>query len=616
MQDGILSLHMILDQVSRDKGINKTVLIEAIEAAILTAAKKNFGASKELEARFNEETGIVDLFQYMLVVDDVTDPAREISLEDAAKAKLETSLGEELGFQIFYRDEDEKKAAKQDKEYGELLGMKTAGRGFGRIAAQTAKQVITQRVRDAERENIYNEYKDRKDEVIAGVVRRFERNNNIIVDLGRTEAVIPAREQAPRESYRLGDRVMAYVKDIDKEAKGSQILLSRTHPGLLKKLFEMEVPEIYEGIVSIVAVAREPGARAKIAVASRDADVDPVGACVGMRGSRVQAVVQELRGEKIDIVPWDPDPARFVCNAIQPAEVSRVIIDDANGAMELVVPDDKLSLAIGRRGQNVRLASQLTNWKLDVISESKIEERERISIASLARLEGVDENMARMLYKLGFRSLEEIADADVAELRAIPGMGDDAQIQALQQRAETFLERRRKRQIRGLLRRGGKLEDRDRMMFVRGVGDRTIELLTFSGYRTVEELANEADLDRLALSTGLGIRKARMLLEGAQSFLNSEEQIIEQIRQEAIAAAAEDEAEEAKEAEALAAATASPEAEETVDGEVADGEVADGEVADGEVADGEVADGEVADGEVAEGEVADGEAVPAETDED
>ncbi|NLN63582.1 MAG: transcription termination/antitermination protein NusA [Myxococcales bacterium] len=611
MQDGILSLHMILDQVSRDKGINKTVLIEAIEAAILTAAKKNFGASKELEARFNEETGIVDLFQYMLVVDDVTDPAREISLEDAAKAKLETSLGEELGFQIFYRDEDEKKAAKQDKEYGELLGMKTAGRGFGRIAAQTAKQVITQRVRDAERENIYNEYKDRKDEVIAGVVRRFERNNNIIVDLGRTEAVIPAREQAPRESYRLGDRVMAYVKDIDKEAKGSQIVLSRTHPGLLKKLFEMEVPEIYEGIVSIVAVAREPGARAKIAVASRDADVDPVGACVGMRGSRVQAVVQELRGEKIDIVPWDPDPARFVCNAIQPAEVSRVIIDDANGAMELVVPDDKLSLAIGRRGQNVRLASQLTNWKLDVISESKIEERERISIASLARLEGVDENMARMLYKLGFRSLEEIADADVAELRAIPGMGDDAQIQALQQRAETFLERRRKRQIRGLLRRGGKLEDRDRMMFVRGVGDRTIELLTFSGYRTVEELANEADLDRLALSTGLGIRKARMLLEGAQSFLNSEEQIIEQIRQEAIAAAAEDEAEEAKEAEALAAATASPEAEETVDGEVADGEVADGEVADGEVADGEVADGEVADGEVA-----DGEAVPTETDED
>ena len=611
MQDGILSLHMILDQVSRDKGINKTVLIEAIEAAILTAAKKNFGASKELEARFNEETGIVDLFQYMLVVDDVTDPAREISLEDAAKAKLETSLGEELGFQIFYRDEDEKKAAKQDKEYGELLGMKTAGRGFGRIAAQTAKQVITQRVRDAERENIYNEYKDRKDEVIAGVVRRFERNNNIIVDLGRTEAVIPAREQAPRESYRLGDRVMAYVKDIDKEAKGSQIVLSRTHPGLLKKLFEMEVPEIYEGIVSIVAVAREPGARAKIAVASRDADVDPVGACVGMRGSRVQAVVQELRGEKIDIVPWDPDPARFVCNAIQPAEVSRVIIDDANGAMELVVPDDKLSLAIGRRGQNVRLASQLTNWKLDVISESKIEERERISIASLARLEGVDENMARMLYKLGFRSLEEIADADVAELRAIPGMGDDAQIQALQQRAETFLERRRKRQIRGLLRRGGKLEDRDRMMFVRGVGDRTIELLTFSGYRTVEELANEADLDRLALSTGLGIRKARMLLEGAQSFLNSEEQIIEQIRQEAIAAAAEDEAEEAKEAEALAAATASPEAEETVDGEVADGEVADGEVADGDDA-----DGEDADGEVAEGEVADGEAVPTETDED
>ena len=328
MSDAILPLNMILDQVGRDKGIDKTVLVEAIEAAILTAAKRTFGQGRELEARFNEETEVVDLYLYMTVVEEIEFPEREILAKEVKKLKLAAEIGEELGFQIFYREEDEKKAKKQDKEFAKLLDLKTHGHGFGRIAAQTAKQVIIQRVRDAERENIFNEYKDRKDEVIAGVVRRFERNNSIIVDLGRTEAIIPAWEQTPRESYRPGDRVMAYVKEIDREARGPQIVLSRTHEGLLLRLFEMEVPEIYEGIVRFVAVAREPGARSKIAVTSRDADVDPVGACVGMRGSRVQAVVQELHGEKIDIVPWDRDMARFVCNAIQPAEVTRVIIDE------------------------------------------------------------------------------------------------------------------------------------------------------------------------------------------------------------------------------------------------------------------------------------------------
>ena len=403
MQDGALPLNMIIDQVGRDKGIEKNVLIEAIEAAILTAAKRTFGQNRDLEARFNEETGAVDLFQYMTVVEEVELPESEISLKDVASLKLEADIGEELGFQLFYREEDEKKAKKQDKEFSNVLALKTHGRGFGRIAAQTAKQVIIQRVRDAEREIIYNEYKDRKSEVIAGIIRRFERNNDIVVDLGRAEGIIPYREQTPRESYRPGDRVMAYVKEIDREARGPQIILSRTDVGLLEKLFEMEVPEIYEGIVKIVTAAREPGARSKIAVTSRDIDVDPVGACVGMRGSRVQSVVQELRGEKIDIVPWDRDPARFVCNAIQPAEVARVIIDEANGSMELVVPDDKLSLAIGRRGQNVRLASQLTEWRLDVISESKFREREIEAIESLAMIDGVDDNMARSMHKLGFR---------------------------------------------------------------------------------------------------------------------------------------------------------------------------------------------------------------------
>ncbi len=536
MQDGALPLNMILDQVGRDKGIEKDVLIEAIEAAILTAAKRTFGQNRDLEARFNEETGAVDLYQYMTVVEEVDIADAEISLESVKKLKLEADIGEELGFQIFYRDEDEKKAKKQDKEFSRVLGLKTHGRGFGRIAAQTAKQVIIQRVRDAERENIFNEYKDRKNEVIAGIVRRFERNNDIIIDLGRAEGVIPYREQTPRESYRPGDRVMAYVKDIDREARGPQIILSRTDVGLLQKLFEMEVPEIYEGIVKIVTAAREPGARSKIAVASRDLDVDPVGACVGMRGSRVQAVVQELRGEKIDIVPWDRDPARFVCNAIQPAEVARVIIDEANGSMELVVPDDKLSLAIGRRGQNVRLASQLTEWKLDVMSETKFHEREQQAIYNLALIDGVDDAMARSMYKLGFRTIEEVSEADPAELAAIPGLGGTEAVGAIQTAAEEAMELVRQARIRELAIREEPITERERMLFISGIGERTIELLAEAGYRTIESLATETDLDRLALNTGLGIRKARQIVQGVQQFLGSEEKILEELRQEALEA--------------------------------------------------------------------------------
>jgi N utilization substance protein A len=533
MQDGALPLNMILDQVGRDKGIEKTVLIEAIEAAILTAAKRAFGQNRDLEARFNEETGAVDLFQYMTVVDRVESEDTEISTEMVKKHKLDAGVGEELGFQIFYREENEKEAKKQDKEYSKILGLKTHGRGFGRIAAQTAKQVIIQRVRDAERENIYNEYKDRQFEVIAGIVRRFERNNDIVVDLGRAEGIIHYKEQTPRESYRPGDRVMAYVKDIDREARGPQIVLSRTDVGLLKKLFEVEVPEIYEGIVKIVAAAREPGARSKIAVTSRDADVDPVGACVGMRGSRVQAVVQELRGEKIDIVPWDRDPARFVCNAIQPAEVARVIIDEANGSMELVVPDDKLSLAIGRRGQNVRLASQITEWKLDVLSETKFAEREITAMDTLALIDGIDDNLAKSMYKLGFRTIEEVAEADPSELSGIPGVGSQELIASIQQAAEHAQEMQRQSQIRLLTIREKPITERERMLFIGGIGERTIELLAEAGYSTVESLAAETDSDRLVISTGLGIQKARRIVENAQVFLDSEEVILEEIRKEA-----------------------------------------------------------------------------------
>ncbi|MBC7172099.1 MAG: transcription termination/antitermination protein NusA, partial [Polyangiaceae bacterium] len=395
MQQGSLSLHHVIEQVSQEKGIDPSVLVEATEQAILTAAKRTFGVDRELEARFNEESGSVDLFQYMTIVEEVENPQREISLDAARRHGLEAEAGEELGFQIFYMTEDAEKARQQDKEFGDLLGLQQQYRGFGRIAAQTAKQVIIQRVRDAERERVFAEYKSRRGEIITGVVRRFERGSNIIVDLGRNvEAILPSKEQTPRESYRPGDRIVALLKDIDREARGPQIILSRTDVGLLVKLFEMEVPEIYEGIVRIVAAAREPGARSKIAVSSRDNDVDPVGACVGMKGSRVQAVVQELRGEKIDIVPWDRDPARFVCNAIAPAEVVRVVIDENNATMELVVPDSKLSLAIGRRGQNVRLASQLTGWKLDIVSESRFKQMEDEALDALARVGG-PEDIAR-----------------------------------------------------------------------------------------------------------------------------------------------------------------------------------------------------------------------------
>jgi N utilization substance protein A len=393
MSDGT-SLSLVLDQVSKDKNIDRKVLVEALEQAILTAAKKAFGEDREMEATFNEATGRVDLSQIIVVADPVTQPAKEISLEEANRFNLQADVGDELLFQIFYDEKDQARAEEQDAKYGALLSLNRAWKTFGRFAAQTAKQVILQRVREAERENVFNQYRDKKGELISGIVRRFERGN-ILVDLGGPEAILPVREQVPRESYRAGDRIVAYVVDIDKSARGPQIIISRAHKGLLEKLFEMEVPEIYDKIVRVEASAREAGARSKIAVYSRDRDVDPVGACVGMKGSRVQAVVQELRGEKIDIVPYDPDPARFVCNAIAPAEVSRVLIDAAGHTMQLVVPDEKLSLAIGKKGQNVRLASQLTGWRIDIHSESKVREMEERARVSLAAIPGVSTGVPR-----------------------------------------------------------------------------------------------------------------------------------------------------------------------------------------------------------------------------
>lgn len=416
-----VNLNLVLDQVGKDKGIEKNVLVQMLEQAILTAAKKTLGPAYELEAQYNHEIGAVDLFQIVSVVDEVTQRGREISYKEAIEHKLEVEMGDELLFKVFYRPEDRVQAEDQDKKYGDLLSIKPFRMGFGRIAAQTAKQVIIQRVREAERENIFNKYKDKKGETITGIVRRFERGN-VIVDLDRAEAILPVREQIPRESYRAGDRVVAYVVDIDKASRGPQIILSRTHCGLLEKLFEMEVPEIYEKIVRIESSAREPGSRAKIAVSSRDSDVDPVGACVGMKGSRVQSVVQELRGEKIDIVPYDDDPARYVCNAIAPAEVSRVLLDAENHTMELIVPDEKLSLAIGKKGQNVRLASQLTGWRINIHSESKVKELEEKGKMVLREIDGVTNEIADTLYRLGWRSIEQIAHAEPHEF-IVPGLG-------------------------------------------------------------------------------------------------------------------------------------------------------------------------------------------------
>jgi N utilization substance protein A len=533
-----MSLLQAIEMVAKDKGIDKPRLIKTVEEAILKAAQSVFGPNREMEARFNEISGQIDLFQYMTVVDDPSDEEREISLEDAVKCGLEAELGEELGFQIFWHPNDAKRAAEQDKEFGDLLMVKQARAAFGRIAAQTAKQVLIQRVRDEERDLIFNEFKDRKGELIKGVVRRFEKGNNIIVDLGRTEGILPVREQTPRETYRPGDRIVAWVKDIDREARGPQVILSRSDPKLVEKLFEQEVPEIYEGIVRIVACAREAGARSKIAVTSRDADVDPVGACVGMKGSRVQAVVQELRGEKIDIVPYDRDPARFVCAAIQPAEVNKVIVDEADGRMELVVPDEKLSLAIGRKGQNVRLAAQLTGWKLDIISEQKFKQMEEEAITALQQIEGVSEAIARSMYRLGFRALEELAEATQEELAAIPGLGGTEAATRIKDAAETTMERLRQQRIQAASSRIEPLTDRERLLFVRGIGERTIQLLDEAGYKSVEDLHRE-DEDKLAIKTGLGIKKARAIKQGAEHFLSSESKVIEAARREAARVAKE-----------------------------------------------------------------------------
>ena len=509
-----VNLNMVLEQVAKEKGIDKSILIETLEQAILAAARKTFGSHLELEARYNPETGVVDLFQILEVIpsDEVPEPGRFVTVDQVREAGLDAEVGDELLFQIFYRPEDKDKAEEQDEKYGKLLGIDRKRRSFGRIASQTAKQVIIQRVREAERELVYNEYKDRKGELITGIVRRFERGN-IIVDLGRAEAILPVKEQVPRETYRAGDRIVAYVLDIDRSARGPQIILSRTHKGLLEKLFEAEVPEIYEGIVRIESSAREPGSRSKIAVSSRDRDVDPVGACVGMRGSRVQAVVQELHGEKIDIVPYDEDPARFVCNAIAPADVLRVLIDAESHTMELVVPDDKLSLAIGKKGQNVRLASQLTGWRIDIHSESKVREMEKRARESMERIEGMSPELAETLFRLGWRSAQEVAAADPQDLAGVPGLGGLEAAQRLVEAAKVAVEE--------MAREEEERKERcvEEFLEVPGMTEEVARALVEAGIETPEDLDATTDTDRIARITGLDIASVRELKEHVGNYV-------------------------------------------------------------------------------------------------
>lgn len=400
-------LAKVIDQVGKDKGIDKEVIIDAVKQAMLVAARKKYGTYREIEAQYNEETGEVELYEFKEVVE------REKFIDEEVEIPLDEALKLDPGAQL-----------------DDSIGIKLASDDLGRIAAQTAKQIILQKVRDAEREIIFSEFEQRKGEIASGIARRVEKGA-IVVDLGRTEAHIPPREQIPGEMYKPGDRIQGYLSEVRQTTRGPQIIMSRADERYLVKLFEMEVPEIYDGIVEIMSAAREPGQRAKIAVRSKDNSVDPVGACVGMKGSRVQNIVQELKGEKIDIVMWDEDVTRFACNALAPAEISKVFLDEENKEMEIVVPDTQLSLAIGKKGQNVRLAAKLTTWKLDIISLTSASARTAESIFNLMLIPGMNETMAQNIFQSGFGSFQSLSTAKVEDVMTIPGYDDPDKAQKL-----------------------------------------------------------------------------------------------------------------------------------------------------------------------------------------
>ena len=465
-----LELLQIADAVAREKSIDKQVVIAAMEEAVQKAAKSRYGQDNEIKAEIDPKTGETRLHRLRLVVDKIENEATEITLDEA-------------------------QIRNPAAQTGDLIAEPLPPIDFGRIAAQAAKQVIFQKVRDAEREKQYDEYKDRVGEIVHGTVKRVE-YGNVVVDLGRGEAFVRRDELLPRETFRTGDRVRAYIYDVRRETRGPQIFLSRTHPQFMAKLFAQEVPEIYDGIIEIRAVARDPGSRAKIAVISKDSSIDPVGACVGMRGSRVQAVVQELQGEKIDIIPWSIDPANFVVNALAPAEVSKVVLDEDARRIEVVVAEDQLSLAIGRRGQNVRLASQLTGWQIDILTEAEESERRQEQFRKRTELFmtalDVDETLAQLLASENFSQVEDLAFVAPEELAEIQGIGEETG-QELQRRAQEYLERQNavfdeKRRELGVA---------DEVLEVEGVTPAIAAALGEGGVKSVEDLAGCATDDLL-----------------------------------------------------------------------------------------------------------------------
>ena len=484
-----LELLQIADAVAREKSIEREVVLEAMAEAIQKAARSRYGAENEIRARINPTTGEIRLVRLLEVVEEVENDAVQIELRDAQRRNPAAQLGDLI--------EDELPPV-----------------DFGRIAAQTAKQVIVQKVRDAERERQYDEYKDRIGEIVHGIVKRVE-YGNVITDLGRGEAIVRRDELLPRETFRNGDRIRAYIYDVRREQRGPQLFLSRTHPQFMAKLFAQEVPEIYDGIIEIKAVARDPGSRAKIAVLSNDSSIDPVGACVGMRGSRVQAVVNELQGEKIDIIQWSPDAATFIVNALAPAEVVKVVLDEDTKRIEVVVPDDQLSLAIGRRGQNVRLASQLTGWDIDILTEAEESERRQAEFASrsatFADALDVDEVIAQLLASEGFSSIEEVAYVPLDEIAEIEGFDEDT-AQEIQSRALDFIDRQNaeydeKRRELGV---------EDALGDIEGVTPRMLVAFGENEVKSVEDLAGCATDDLIGWNeTVNGERKHQTgILEG------------------------------------------------------------------------------------------------------
>ena len=487
-----LELLQIADAVARDKSIDKSVVLQAMEEAMQRAAKAHYGAENDIKVDIDPKTGETHVSRYLHVVELVENDKTEIGLPDARRRN-------------------------PDAQIGDIIAETLPPVDFNRINAQNAKQVIVQKVRDAERERQFDEYKDRIGEIVHGVVKRSE-FGSVVVDLGRAEGVVRRDEMIPRESFRTGDRIRAYIYDVRRETRGPQIFLSRSHPQFMVRLFAQEVPEIYDGVIEIRAVARDPGSRAKIAVISKDSGIDPVGACVGMRGVRVQAVVQELQGERIDIIPWNSEAATFIVNALAPAEVSKVVLDEDTHRVEVVVPDEQLSLGIGRRGQNVRLASQLTGWQIDILTEAEESERRQKEFATRTALFmeslDVDETVAQLLASEGFASIEDVAYVDAGELAQIDAF-DEETANELQNRAVEFIEARNKDMDDKRLALGVE----DSVLEVEGVTPAMAVALGEGGVKTLEDLAGAAT-DELMGYYEVNKEKERVRVPGALEGFN------------------------------------------------------------------------------------------------